>query len=165
MPHTGTDLHYPCPANVGVLLPGQAALRRVHGVQLGLDVRRDEGPEGPQHQLVLDLQPCPLIFNTGNKCLERLPWSWAHGIKRTPALRRREAPSIFDHRLEVKPRVKWATFTAAQTCSPTKCGASCSRCSRRSRCGCTAYPSPTSPRSQARQNDVRSRGLISDAAT
>ena len=54
---------------------------------------------------------------------------------------------------------------AAQTCSPTKCGASCSRCSRCSRCGCSAYPSPTNPRSQARQNDVRSRGLISDAAT
>ena len=80
------------------------------GVQLGLDVRRDEGPEGPQHRFILDLQPCPLVFNTGNKRLELLPCSWAHGIKRPPALRRREAPSILDYRLEVKPRVKWATF-------------------------------------------------------
>ena len=93
-----------------MLFPGQAALDRMHGIQLGLNVRRDEGPEGPQHRLVLDLQPCPLVLDPGNKRLERLSWSWVHGVKRSPALRRREAPSIFDHRLRVQPRIEWATL-------------------------------------------------------
>lgn len=47
VPHTGADFDYPHPADVGMLLPGQAALNCVHGVQLGLDMRRDKGPEGP----------------------------------------------------------------------------------------------------------------------
>ena len=97
VPHTGTGFHYLRPADVGMLLPGQATLHRVHGVQLGLNVRRDEGPEGPQHRLVLDLQPCTLIFDPGNKRLERLSGLGAHGIECNPALRWREAPVVFDH--------------------------------------------------------------------